>query len=289
MYVPTMLARYSVALLLPVKYQAAEVIPKLSPLHLYWWADKTADFDTTQGHGLRDIIKKMLVGWTDRTRTPATGTSFEEFHGLWECLYRYINPGVLPSYFATHLSSLATIAHDKQDLPLEDMWPEGTKELETLAGNAFSEDQYFQHLIRPYYTQPGYDLILFEKLKDTKKTIVIIIECKYTYVGGTKSLSQQEISDKLEKRKAIWDPLLDEANKKKKKKYNTLEKVVRDCEIFHVICSFRRLASDVYPPEDNVIILNRAQLRKLYGPTFTELAQFRATQQGKGCFLLFLY
>jgi len=178
-------------------------------------------------------------------------------------------------------------------LELDYHWPDITSS--NPAGDLFQKqrktplkkDKYFDFVIKPGTTNSGSTLILFEQLLPDKHTIVIVIECRYSQPSATKEthrLQTHEIKAKILKTIKKFKPFFKGGTKSKSTELGKLN--ITKESIYHIFCTFQQVHGDVdivqFKVKDKAFLLYRNTLRKIYSPTFANLAQYRSASSRPG-------
>jgi hypothetical protein len=224
-----------------------------------------------------------------------TGVGYEKFHAYWEILWSQLKPTKLPKYFKLldSYSRMDLISTPKQTLnPSKNNFDFYDGFLEANGSIVLPKD-YYNYIFSFGPTNPGFDLLIFDKLSDGRN-LLITIECKFSNVDAKTILNEEDVIKKLILTEEKIGPYL----KGGKESSNLSQLKIEPSNFYKVFILYRKLTVDFYKnlvkkllnssgdlDDDtkikknlanlkNIIIIDRTDLERLYGPTLSFLEQF---------------
>lgn len=227
----------------------SEVVPIISPLALLYFAQ--GDHSSSLGKKLAALLYKMLL------INPGYWQDFEIFHAHWEAVARMVRP--------TGLASVSYWYTEKEEGPLNALainvqlkskgvvtihqrakaWPESL-----LTTTVDLRDAVF--LFENNTNNPGFDIILFED------NIAVALECRFSLPLSTTKLKHDDIIAKYDKTVELLQPHYADLN---------ITRTVL------VVVAYRELEQDIFPLPQNIFVLDKDALQKLYSPTLLPILE----------------
>ncbi|POG73797.1 hypothetical protein GLOIN_2v1772162 [Rhizophagus irregularis DAOM 181602=DAOM 197198] len=276
------------------------VIPTLSPVSLQYFCIYNKDSESEEITAIAKILRRLLTTESSFDEEVMDGKPFEKFHTNWELLYR-----------ALQENGKNVSLRNIYDLPDEN-WKKIEIQLQRKEiaychnkiefppdGNIYDTNQNtFENLVDYIFVpkksnNSGFDMVIFEKKSDGSGYIAINLECRFSYPNKKTTLESKEISEKYEHMKSKYlmhvKYLSGTRNNVRweygrfydKSAVGKLKMSENDIYLVFVIWrNIGNLGNDILDNE-NIIIVNRDNLKKIYTPSLVTRPQFYSDELQK--------